>query len=230
MSDGKRSAGEAAASFVESGMTVGLGTGSTAEHFLRRLGERIRGEGLLVRGVPTSRATEESASRLGIPLVSLDDVRSIDLTVDGADEIDGAFHMIKGGGGALLREKVVASLSRVEVIVVGPGKVVSRLGSTFALPVEVVPFALGPVRRALDRYGTVVLRQRDGGPWVTDNGNWILDVRFAGGIESPPELESALDRIPGVVETGLFVGLAHRLVIGNDDGTITTRDAPRCGA
>jgi ribose 5-phosphate isomerase A len=226
--DGKRNAGEYAARFVENGMTLGLGTGSTTEHFLRRLGERIHAEGLSVRGVCTSRATEASAKKAGIPIRSLDEVESIDLTVDGADEIDAGFRMIKGGGGALLREKVVASLTKFEVIVVGPGKVVSKLGIGFPLPIEVVPFAVEAVRRELAKIGEVTRRARDGAPFVTDNGNAILDVRFRGGIEDPVGLEAALDRIPGVVETGLFIGLAHRLVVGTDDGNVTVEDRPRC--
>jgi ribose 5-phosphate isomerase A len=228
MTDGKRAAGEYAAQFVERGMTLGLGTGSTTEHFLRRLGERVRAEGLDVCGVATSRATEASAARHGIPIVGLDSVAEVDLTVDGADEIDDAFRMIKGGGGALLREKVIAQLSKFEVIVVGPGKVVPKLGLTFPLPVEVVPFAAPAVERALGRHGEVTLRTREGLTYTTDNGNWIFDVRFPQGIEDAAKLETALDRIAGVVETGLFVGLAHRLVIGHDDGTVSVRDCPRC--
>jgi ribose 5-phosphate isomerase A len=228
MTDGKRAAGEYAARFVEHGMTLGLGTGSTTEHFLRRLGERVRDEGLDVRGVATSKATEASAARHGIPFVGLDAVRELDLTVDGADEIDAAFRMVKGGGGALLREKVVAQMSKFEVIIVGPGKVVPKLGLTFPLPVEVVPFAAPAVERALKLHGEVTLRAREGLTYTTDNGNWIFDVRFQSGIEDPPELEAALDRIAGIVETGLFVGLAHRVVIGGDDGAVTVRDCPRC--
>ncbi|HKE01320.1 MAG TPA: ribose-5-phosphate isomerase RpiA [Planctomycetota bacterium] len=229
MSDGKRAAGERAAGYVESGMTLGLGTGSTVEHFLRRLGERVRDEGLRVRGVPTSRATESSAARHGIPLASLEEVSELDLTVDGADEIDASFRMIKGGGGALLREKVVASISRFEVIVVGEGKTVERLGRTFPLPVEVVPFALPVVLRSLAKLGDPGVRAKDGVPYRTDNGNAVVDVRFDGGIEDPGALDAALRRIPGVVETGLFLGLAHRLVIGRDDGSVETREGPgRC--
>lgn len=228
MADPKQAAGEHAATYVESGMTVGLGTGSTAEHFLRRLGERVRKEGLRVHGVATSLASEASAKRHGIPLASLEEVGEVDVTVDGADEIDGAFRMIKGGGGALLREKVVAQASRREVIVVGAAKVVAKLGSTFPLPVEIVPFAHAPVRKTLAKLGDVRLREADGVPYRTDNGHWILDVRFATGIDDPTELEASLHRIAGVVETGLFIGLAHRLVVGMDDGTVETRDAPRC--
>ncbi|MBI3817909.1 MAG: ribose-5-phosphate isomerase RpiA [Planctomycetes bacterium] len=228
MTDLKRLAGEFAAQYVESGMVVGLGTGSTVEHFLRRLGERIRLEGLSLRGVCTSKSTEAASIRYGIPTIAPGDAAAIDLTVDGADEIDAAFSMIKGGGGALLREKVVASLSRVEVIVVGQNKVVEKLGTTFPLPIEVVPFAAGVVRRSLERFGNVTERMRDGNIYLTDNGNAILDVRFRNGIEDAASLETALDRIPGVVETGLFVGLAHRVVIAKDDGTIEVRDCPRC--
>jgi ribose 5-phosphate isomerase A len=228
MTDGKRAAGEHAAQFVERGMTLGLGTGSTTEHFLRRLGERVRSEGLDIRGVATSRATEASAARHGIPIVGLEAVRELDLTVDGADEIDPAFRMIKGGGGALLREKVIAQLSKFDVIVVGPGKVVPKLGLTFPLPIEVVPYAAPAVERALSRLGDVTLRSREGLTYTTDNGNWIFDVRFPNGIEDAAELEVALDRIAGIVETGLFVGLAHRLIAGNDDGTVTVRDCARC--
>lgn len=228
MTDGKRAAGEHAATYVQSGMTLGLGTGSTVEHFLRRLGDRIATERIRVRGVATSRATEAAAERYGIELVTLADATEVDLTVDGADEIDPSFRMIKGGGGALLREKVVAQSSKFEVIVVGPGKLVPKLGSTFPLPVETVAFAVPAVERALGKLGQVAVRGRDGSPFVTDNGHWILDVRFPSGIEDPPALEAALHRIAGVVETGLFLGLAHRLVIGGDDGSVEVRDCPRC--
>ena len=153
MTNAKQAAGRRAAEFVTPGSTVGLGTGSTVLYTLQRLGERIGSEGLEIRGVPTSLDTERKARELGIPLVGLDEVSSIDLTIDGADEIDGDFDMIKGGGGALLREKVVASISEREVIVVGRAKVVERLGLGFLLPVEVVPFARPVVSRALAKLG-----------------------------------------------------------------------------
>ncbi len=227
MRDAKEVAGRKAAEFVEDGMVLGLGTGSTVFHTLVRLGERIRDEGLRVRGVPTSNDTQEKATRLGIPLVDLDLVSELDLTIDGADEIDGRFDMIKGGGGALLREKVVASISRREVIVVGQAKVVSRLGTTFALPVEVVPFALRTVERALRRLGCEPApRKRDGRAYTTDNGNSILDCRFPHGIADAAALEREIARIPGVVESGLFIGLAHSLVIGRDDGSVEVRHKP----
>ena len=225
VSRAKEAAGRTAADAVRDGMTVGLGTGSTVHFTLERLAERIRAERLAVRGVPTSLDTERKARGLGIPLVSLDEVESIDLTIDGADEIDARFDMIKGGGGALLREKVVASLSKRELIVVDRAKLVERLGVRFALPVEVVPFARAAVARRIARLGAAwTLRQREGQVARTDNGNEILDCRFPGGIADARALERALDEIPGVVESGLFVGLAHRLVIGDEDGRVETRE------
>jgi len=223
MQNPKEIAGRRAAEFVESGMTVGLGTGSTVHFTLVRLAERVK-EGLTVRGVPTSLDTERKAREWGIPLATLDEVEAIDLTIDGADEIDAQFQMVKGGGGALLREKVVAALSRREVIVVGEDKLVTRLGSSFPLPIEVVPFARGPVERRLRALGAeVVLRVRDGRAYSTDNGNWILDCRFASGISDPRALERELARVPGLVESGLFIDLAHVLVVGKADGTCDVR-------
>ena len=225
--DPKEIAGRSAARYCESGMTVGLGTGSTVHFTLVALAERIRTEGLRVRGIPTSLDTERKAQEFGIPLATLDEVSRIDVTIDGADEIDGRFDMIKGGGGALLREKVVASMSKRNVIVVGANKVVARLGSTFALPVEVVPFARVPVRRALVALGCEpALRMVQGRVYTTDNGNEILDCRFAKGIEDAAALERAIDTIPGVVESGLFVGLAHVCVVGNVDGSCDVRERP----
>ncbi|MDP6519171.1 MAG: ribose-5-phosphate isomerase RpiA [Planctomycetota bacterium] len=226
MQDPKRSAGRRAAEMVENGMTVGLGTGSTVWFTLERLGERIAEEGLELRGVPTSRDTEGKARELGLDLVGLGDVSEIDLTIDGADEIDGAFRMIKGGGGALLREKVVAAMSRREVIVVGANKVVERLGTTFMLPVEVVPFARPAVLRSLVDLGCEPI-VRQAGPeaaFRTDNGNEIVDCRFPEGIAEPEALEAALAAIPGVVESGLFIGLAHAVVIGTEDGGCEVRE------
>jgi ribose 5-phosphate isomerase A len=228
MPNPKEVAGRAAASEVRDGMTVGLGTGSTVHFTLLALAERIRGERLSIRGVPTSLDTEAKARELGIPLVGLDDVERIDLTIDGADEIDPRFDMIKGGGGALLREKVIASISAREAIVVGADKAVPRLGTTFPLPIEVVPFALPVVRRVLVSLGAdPVLRTRAGETVRTDNGNWVLDARFPGGIEDAPALERRLARVPGIVESGLFIGLAQMLFVGNVDGTCTVREKPR---
>jgi ribose 5-phosphate isomerase A len=218
--DPKQAAGRAAADLVSSGADVGLGTGSTVRFALLRLAERMREEGLRLRGVPTSLDTERKARELGIPLVTLDEVEVLDVTIDGADEIDARFDMIKGGGGALLREKVVAAITRREIVVVGPDKLVARLGLGFPLPVEVVPFARAAVARALRGLGAEpAMRRLDGAPYRSDNGNEILDCRFAGGIADAAALERAIDAIPGVVESGLFVGLAHVLVIGHEDGT-----------
>ena len=221
MSNPKEAAGRRAAELIESGTTVGLGTGSTVFFTLQRLAERIHEEGLEVRGVPTSLDTEGKAREMGIPLVGLDEVESIDLTIDGADEIDANFDMIKGGGGALLREKVVASISAREAIVVGRDKVVERLGRGFLLPVEVVPFARPMVRRALAALGAepnLRLAEQEVA-YLTDNGNEILDCRFAEGIADAAGLERAIDEIPGVVESGLFIGLAHVMVVGEADGS-----------
>jgi ribose 5-phosphate isomerase A len=225
MSSAKQAAGRRAAQLVEDGTDIGLGTGSTVRFFLEALAERIRDEGLTVRGVPTSIDTDQKAKALGIPVVGLDQVDLLALTVDGADEIDADFRMIKGGGGALLREKVVASITQHQVIVVDPGKVVERLGTTFDLPVEVVPFALPVVERALRQLGGEP-RLRGGDDYRTDNGNAILDVAFAGGIEDPAALELTLCATPGVVECGLFVGLADRCLIGHADGKVDERLAP----
>lgn len=224
----KEVAGRRAAEMVEDGMLLGLGTGSTVHFALMRLAERIREEGLRVRGVPTSLDTEAKARDLGIPLVGLEEALQIDLTIDGADEIDGRFDMIKGGGGALLREKVVASITTTEVIVVGPDKVVERLGRLFLLPVEVVPFARPTVVRALRELGALAsLRLLEQGlPWITDNRNEILDCRFPNGIEDAAELERRLAEIPGLVESGLFVGLADVLVIGHPNGEAEVRRRP----
>ena len=225
MSRAKEVAGRRAAQFVEDGMTGGLGTGSTVYYTLLELSERIRDQGLDVRGVPTSIDTQKKAREMGIPLVPLSEVSRIDLTIDGADEIDARFRMIKGGGGALLREKVVASISTREVIVVHRAKVVDRLGEGFLLPVEVVPFARPVVARRLEADGaTCTLRMRgEDEPYVTDNQNEILDCRFQGGIADPEALDRQLNSIPGVVENGLFVGLAHAMVIGDDEGEVEVR-------
>jgi ribose 5-phosphate isomerase A len=222
----KEAAGRRAADLVESGTVLGLGTGSTVWFALLRLAERVRHEGLVVRGVPTSLDTERKARELGLPLATLDEVEAIDLTIDGADEIDPRFDMIKGGGGALLREKVVASITRREVIVVGRDKLVERLGTTFALPVEVVPFARATVARAVATLGCepVPRRAKDGAIARTDNGNEVLDCRFRDGIADAAALEARLAAIPGVVESGLFIGLAHVLVIGHDDGSSDVRE------
>jgi ribose 5-phosphate isomerase A len=228
----KRAAAEAAIELVADGMVLGLGTGSTAEHFLRLLAERIR-HGLKVKGVATSRQTERSAAALGIPLTSLDEVSRLDLTIDGADEIDSALRLIKGGGGALLREKIVAAASRKMVVIADESKLVSVLGR-FPLPIEIVPFGAKATAAHVDHafrelalkpmasgvaHGRGGLRAGLGGQgqFVTDNGNLILDWA-CGRIEDPEILTGVLKAIPGVVEHGLFIGLAHLALIGTREG------------
>lgn len=196
-------------------MTVGLGTGSTAAHAIRLLGRRVR-EGLAVRGVPTSEASAALARAESIPLMDLNEAVRVDLAIDGADEVDGRKRCIKGGGGALLREKIVADAAERLVIVVDSGKLVPRLGA-FPLPVEVVPFARERVRRRMQALGaSVALRAGREGPFVTDEGNRILDCRF-GEIADAPLLAARLDAIPGIVEHGLFIGMADDVIVGGGD-------------
>ncbi len=214
---GKRRAAERSLDYVEDGMVLGLGTGSTAAHLVRLLGARVR-DGLRVQGVPTSRATEALAAEFGIPLVGFDRVTRIDLTIDGADEIDANLDLIKGGGGALLREKIVASVSDRYLIIADESKLVPRLGA-FALPVEVTPFALAVVTARLEAEGAkpVLRRGPDGDAMVTDEGHHLLDCAY-GAITDAAALARALTGIVGVVEHGLFVGMADVAVIGRDDG------------
>lgn len=217
----KQAAAERAVDFVEEGMRVGLGTGSTARLFLEALAAR-RGRGELadIVGVPTSVDTEERARALGIPLTSLEQVTTLDLVVDGADEVDGELRLIKGLGGALLWEKIVASAADRMVVMVDDSKLVERLGAKGPLPVEVVPFGWPVHVPALGELGAEAeLRTRpDGAPFVTDGGHYILDCRFPDGISDPEALERALQARPGVVETGLFLGMASAVVVGGDDG------------
>jgi ribose 5-phosphate isomerase A len=214
--DAKQRAGERAVEFIEDGMTVGLGTGSTAYWMVERLGARVR-EGLRVRCVPTSRRTEEQARSLGIPLADFSDVRRLDLAVDGADEIGPGLALIKGGGGALLREKLVARAARRFVVIADASKRVETLGR-FPLPVEVVPFAWEvTARRVAEVTNTEPSLRRDGRGeiYLTDNGNYILDCR-CGEIRDPDEMERDLKLLTGVVESGLFVRMADLAVVATD--------------
>ena len=220
MSDaGKRAAGRAAAELVTPGMRLGFGTGSTVEHFLVALAER----GLDVAGVPTSEATARRCAELGLATLTPGDVAELDLAVDGADELTADLALTKGGGGALLREKVVAAMSRRFVVIATPGKVVERLGDTFPMPVEVIPFAAAPVRRALADAGFVVdgRNHADGRDVETDNGNVLLDARMPGGIEDPAAVEAWVEMLPGVVACGLFTDRAHEALLGSEDGTVS---------
>src|SRR5499427_8470567 len=217
----KRAAAAGALEFVRPGMRLGLGSGSTAKHFVELLAERVRA-GLDVIAVPTSEGTRSDAERLGVPLTSLDEMPQLDLTVDGADEIAHDLSLIKGGGGALLREKIVASASARMIVIADESKWVSALGR-FPLPVEVVPFGLGATRRAVEAAaagcaGPALLRRaKDGHAFVTDSGHWILDAAFER-IADPKSLAERLDGITGVVEHGLFIGLAHAAVVAGSSG------------
>ncbi len=207
---------EAAADMIQDEFVVGLGSGRAATAFVRALGERVRA-GLRVRGVPSSQKTAGLAAQLGIPLVSLDDVELIDVTVDGADEVDPQLNLIKGLGGALLREKILASASRRLVIVVGAEKIVSALGEHGILPVEVAPFGLAWCGRRVAQLGyPATPRQVDGRLFMTDNGNHILDLKTPI-LWNPSELEQSLCAIPGIVGTGLFVGMAHTVLVKDND-------------
>jgi ribose 5-phosphate isomerase A len=211
----KQLAGEKAAAYVQDGMTIGLGTGSTVFHTIQQIGRMVK-EGLQIRAVSTSSSTTRLAESLQIPLVSLEDVERIDLTIDGADEVDPAFRGIKGGGGALLFEKIVAVASDRNIWVVDSGKCTPQLGR-FPLPVEVVPFACGPVRKLLEKEGChPVLRVREGHTYRTDSGHVILDLHLQA-IEQAEELARFLKLIPGVVEHGLFLNIADVVIVGRGD-------------
>lgn len=221
--DLKRAASARAIEFVRPGMRVGLGTGSTARHFVELLGARVR-DGLTITAVPTSETTRADAERLGIPLSTLDETPELDLTVDGADEIAPDLTVIKGGGGALLWEKIVAAASARMIVIADDSKWVSVLGR-FPLPIEVVPFGLAATRRAVEAAAVaagcpgpaVVRRTREGHPFVTDGGHHMLDASL-GRIADPKVLAAGLVRIPGVVEHGLFIGLVKAAIIAGAQG------------
>ena len=222
---GKRAAAARALEFVEDGMKLGLGTGSTAAWFVDLLGQRMRAEGLRVTGVPSSSRTRARAEGLGIPLATLDEAGWLDLTIDGADEFDADLNLIKGGGGALLQEKIVATACDRMVVITDPSKEVARLGA-YPLPVEVVRFGASATMRLIaallehhDVDGRDVTRRPGGdGPYISDEGNTIVDLAL-GRIGDPARLNAALNAIPGVVETGLFCGIAAAVVVGEPDGT-----------
>jgi len=223
MDELKRQAAARALTEVRDGMKLGLGTGSTAKHFVELLGERVRA-GLNVVGVPTSEATRTDALRCGIALTTFDAIDRLDLTIDGADEIDGALNLIKGGGGALLREKIVAAASDRMIVIADESKWVEALGR-FPLPVEVIPFGLAATQRAMAHAfaesgvsGQMGVRKgKEGHVFVTDGGHWIVDAHL-GRIEDAPRLANLLNAIPGVVEHGLFIGLACTVVLAGAQG------------
>ncbi len=224
----KQEVGKAAAERVQSGAIVGLGTGSTTAYAIQYIGERLKsGEIKDIQGIPTSFQSEVLAKKYSIPLTSLDAVDRIDIAIDGADEVDPKLNLIKGGGAAHTREKVVDSLAAQFIVVVDSGKLVDQLGSTFLLPVEVIPMALTPVMAAITKLGgkpELRMGIKKAGPVITDQGNMVIDVKFDS-IDNPAELEKNLNNIPGVLENGLFVGVADVVLVGEvKDGKPVIRE------
>ena len=217
----KRVAALTAVEYVRDGMVVGLGTGSTAKHMIVALGAKVR-SGMRLRGVPTSQETALLAREQGITLINADPAWVIDVAIDGADQVDPGFNLIKGGGGALLKEKIVAASAKQFIVLVDQTKRVPVLGGSFPLPVEVIPFGWGSTARAIEALtkSPVVLRERNGAPFTTEAGHVILDVHLPR-IDNPRALEIALNLIPGVVETGLFVGRTDLLIVGTANGVET---------
>ncbi|HSF68662.1 MAG TPA: ribose-5-phosphate isomerase RpiA [Nitrospiraceae bacterium] len=214
----KKAAALTAVEFVRDGMIIGLGTGSTAKHMIVALGEKVRA-GMALRGVATSQETATLARQQGITLVDTDNVWVVDLAIDGADQVDPGFNLIKGGGGALLKEKIVAASAKQFIVMIDHTKRVPVLGGSFPLPIEVIPFGWGNTARDIESLtqSRVVLREQNGSPFNTEAGNVILDVHLPR-IDNPRELEIALNLIPGVVETGLFVGRTDLLIVGTPNG------------
>lgn len=224
----KQEVGRAAASRVKSGSIVGLGTGSTTAFAIQFLGDRLKsGELTDIKGIPTSFQASMLAKQYGIPLTTLDDVDHIDVAIDGADEVDPQKNLIKGGGAAHTREKVIDALADLFIVVVDSSKLVTQLGTTFALPIEVLPMAVAPVTRAIAKLGgksELRMGIKKDGPVITDQGNMVLDVDF-GAIDHPAELEKTLNNIPGVLENGLFVGVTDVVLVGEvKDGQATVRE------
>ncbi len=223
-------AAKQASEYVVSGMKVGLGTGSTAEWLVQCLGEMVREEGLKIKGVPTSKRTERLARKVGIDVITLDEAKWLDITIDGTDEYDSDLTLIKGGGGALLHEKVVATASDRMVVIADASKKVDTLGA-FPLPVEVIPFGhvvtkslIEETLSGLDVLGReVTLRMKGDAPFVSDEGNFILDLHLKR-IGNPRQLSLVINQIPGVVENGLFIDICDVVVVGYGDGRVTTRD------
>lgn len=221
----KKMAAEKAVEHVDNGMVIGLGTGSTVKYAIKKLGERVN-TGLKIEGIPTSLRTKKLATELNIPLVDLNDYTEIDLTIDGADEVDSFLNLIKGGGGALTREKIIAYHSKKEIIVVDETKVVKKLGVDFPVPVEVTKFGWNATKKTLEELGcTTELRTIMDEVYITDNSNYILDCDF-GKINEPEALEKEINSIPGVIENGLFIDLADEIIVGSKQGIITLEE--RC--
>ena len=224
----KQQVGVAAAARVQSGSIVGLGTGSTTAYAIQALGDRLKSGDLKdIKGVPTSFQAIVLARQYGIPLVTLDEIDHIDVAIDGADEVDPHKNLIKGGGAAHTQEKIVDSLANQFIVVVDSGKLVDQLGSTFLLPVEVIPMAVTPVMRAIAKLGgkpELRMGIKKAGPVVTDQGNLVIDVKFDR-IDNPADLEKTLNNIPGVLENGLFVGITDIVLVGEiKDGQPSVRE------
>jgi ribose 5-phosphate isomerase A len=219
--DYKKQAGEEAVKHIEEGMIVGLGTGSTIEYTLRKLGQMVK-EGFKIQGIPTSIHTKRIAKEENIPLTTLEEHPDIDVTIDGADEVDSYLNLIKGGGGALTREKIIAFNSKQVIIVVDDSKIVKALGIDFPLSVEVVKYGWTSTKKTLEAFGCEVeLREvMEGEPFITDNGNYILDCEFER-IEDPEQMEIDLNCVPGVVENGLFINLVNEVIVGSKQGILT---------
>jgi len=220
--DAKKKAAEEAVKLVKDGWVVGLGSGSTVAYAVLSLGKRIREEKLNIKVVPTSYQIFFLALNEKIPVTTLDENPRIDFTIDGADEVDKNLNLIKGGGGALTREKIVAFASEKYVVIVDETKLVKKLGLRFPVPVEVLPFAVSFVTKEIGKFwSNIKIREGKGkvGPVITDNGNFIVDV-YCGEIDNPKSVEEKLKRIPGVVETGLFIGIVDMLYVGKKDGKV----------
>jgi len=219
--DLKKQAGEKAVEYIDDGMIVGLGTGSTVEYTIRKLGKLVR-DGLKIKGIPTSVHTQRIAKKEKIPLTTLEENPVIDLTIDGADEVDPDLNLMKGGGGALVREKIIAFNSKKVIIVIDDSKIVKALGIDFPLPVEVVKFGWTSTKKTLEKIGCNVELRRvmENEPYITDNSNYILDCEFDR-IAEPAQLEIDINNIPGVVENGLFICLVNQVIVGGKQGILT---------
>jgi len=216
----KRLTAEKACDYIEDGMILGLGTGSTVDYALRKIGKMVN-EGIKIKGIPTSFRTKKIAIEEKIPLTSLEDNPEIDITIDGADEVDSELRLIKGGGGALTREKMIAYYSKKVIIIIDETKVVKMLGIDFSLPVEVVKFGWTLTKNKLKEFNcNVELRKIMNNPYITDNSNYIIDCEFDR-IKDPEQLEIDINNIPGVVENGLFIGLADEIIVGSKQGIKT---------
>ncbi|HIY12867.1 MAG TPA: ribose-5-phosphate isomerase RpiA [Candidatus Agathobaculum merdipullorum] len=222
--DMKKLAGDKAATYVKDGMVVGLGTGSTAYHMVNAVGEMVK-NGLKIQAIPTSKATEAQARELGIPLLTIDQVDHVDLSIDGVDEIDPQFNAIKGGGGALYREKVVATLAKEVIWIMDESKLVDKIGA-FHLPVEIAQYGSKQAMAKMEEYGFhPVLRVRDGKTFVTDNGNFIADLHLGAGFDIE-DVREKISGIVGVLEHGLFLNMCKRIIVGCASGEVKVIENP----